>query len=142
MCRGSSARGLKAPAVATVLNLARALDVPVAQLFGQLLGDDAIHVSRAAGRESPADEAAGYRLEPLSAGKGADELEGLLMEPPPSFTEDIRAEHDGEEPLFVIRGRVEVKFVDRVIPLDCGDALQFPGRLRTSSGASSRVAAS
>lgn len=125
-------RGLKAPSVATVLNLARALDVPVAQLFGEALDDSAIHISRADTRTSPSDRRAGsgYRLEALTAGKGGAGLEGFLVHPPPAFSEEFRAEHDGEELLFVVAGEVEVKFADRVIALSRGDALQFPGRLQ------------
>ncbi|GJD50585.1 hypothetical protein OPKNFCMD_3328 [Methylobacterium crusticola] len=124
-------RGLKVPSVATVLNLARALDVQVAQLFGKTVDASAIHLSRAEERATPADrqEGTGYRLEALTAGKGSAGLEGFLVYPPPDFTDEFRAEHDGEELLFVVGGSVEVKFADRVVALRAGDALQFPGRL-------------
>ena len=48
-------RGLKAPSVSTVLNLARVLEAPVAQLFGEAVDDAAIHVSRVETRAVPAD---------------------------------------------------------------------------------------
>lgn len=41
----------------------------------------------------------------------------------------MRAEHHGEELLFVVDGPIEVKFADRTIRLDAGDAIQFPGNL-------------
>ena len=123
-------RGRKAPSVATVLNLARALDVSVAQLFGEAVDDAAIHVSRAGERETPADrQGGGYRIEALTGGKGTSGLEGFLMDPPAAFSDDFRAEHDGQELLFVLAGSVEVMFADRVVALAAGDALQFPGRL-------------
>lgn len=125
-------RGLKAPSVSTVLNLARALDIPVAQLFGEVVDPSIIHVSRAASRTIPAEshDGTGYRLEALTAGKGRTGLEGFLVYPPPSFTDEFRAEHDGEELLFVVSGDVEVKFADSVVALGPADALQFPGRLQ------------
>ena len=125
-------RGLKAPSVSTVLNLARALDVPVAQLFGEALDESAIHISRAEARATPADPQgeSGYRLEALTTGKGSAGLEGFLVYPQPGFSDEFRAEHDGEELLFVVAGEVEVKFADRVVALAAGDALQFPGRLQ------------
>ncbi|WP_375458929.1 helix-turn-helix domain-containing protein [uncultured Enterovirga sp.] len=123
-------RGLKAPSVSTLLNLARALDVPVAQLFGAEVDESAIHVSRGETRRAPADRADGYRLEALTTGKGRSGLEGFLVYPPPVFSDEFRAEHDGEELLFVVGGEVEVRFADRVVALREGDALQFPGRLQ------------
>lgn len=125
-------RGLKAPSVSTVLNLARALDIAVAQLFGKTVDAAAIHVSRAESRVAPAGRLSGdaYRLEALTTGKGRAGLEGFLVYPPPEFSEEFRAEHDGEELLFVVDGEVEVRFVDRVVGLQEGDALQFPGRLQ------------
>ncbi|WP_298955054.1 XRE family transcriptional regulator [uncultured Methylobacterium sp.] len=127
-------RGLKVPSVSTVLNLARALGVPVAQLFGKAVDAAAIHVSRARDRAAPTDPAApgeggGYRLEALTTGGGRPGLDGFLVYPQPDFTDDVRAEHDGEELLFVVEGAVEVRFADRVVGLRRGDALQFPGRL-------------
>lgn len=125
-------RGLKAPSVSTVLNLARALDVAVAQLFGEAVDGSAIHISRAEARTMPADrrDASGYRLEALTTGKGEAGLEGFLVYPPPEFADEFRAEHDGEELLFTVAGEVEVRFADRIVALREGDALQFPGRLQ------------
>ena len=123
-------RGLKLPSVSAVLNLARALDVPVAQLFGEEVDDAAIHLSRADGRLAPSnDDAMGYRIEALTAGRGLSGLEGFLVYPEPAFSEDFQADHDGEELLFVVQGAVEVRFADRVVALGPSDALQFPGRL-------------
>jgi len=123
-------RNLKAPSIATVLKIAKALDVSVAQLFGETVDDNAIHVSR--GRERSANAARGdsdYRMEALTQGKGSEGLEGFLLYPPDSFVDDMRAEHHGEELLFVIDGPIEVKFADRIIRLDAGDSIQFPGSL-------------
>lgn len=124
-------RGLKAPSVSTVLNLARVLDAPVAQLFGEAVDDAAIHISRAESRETPADgRGTGYRIEALTTGKDRSGIEGFLVYPPPDFSDEFRAEHDGEELLFVVGGEVEVRFADRTVALREGDALQFPGRLQ------------
>ena len=111
--------------------MARVLNVPIGRLFGEAIDGSAIHVSRAGARAKTANEAlAGHSIEVLAANKGQTGLEGFLLYPPPDFTDEFRAEHDGEELVFVVKGRVEVKFVDRVIALEVGDALQFPGRLQ------------
>lgn len=123
-------RGLKAPSVSTVLNLARVLDAPVAQLFGEAVDDAAIHISRAETRATPADtRGSGYRLEALT-GSGQPGLEGFLVYPPAEFSDEFHAEHDGEELLFVVGGAVEIRFADRTVGLRQGDAVQFPGRLQ------------
>lgn len=141
-------RGLKAPSLSSVLNLARVLDVPVGRLFGEAIDDSAIHISRAGKRVRTTDETlTGYTLEVLAANKDRSGMEGFLIFPPPEFTDEFRAEHDGEELLFVVKGQVDVKFADRIIVLASGDALQFPGRLqhqvrRTSATACVLVAVS
>jgi transcriptional regulator with XRE-family HTH domain len=124
-------RGLKIPSVSTVLNLARVLDIPVAQMFGEAVDESAIHVSRAASRLRTSDPSGttNYRIEALTAGKGRSGLEGFLVYPQPDFSEDFRAEHDGEELLFTLSGAIEIRFADRIVALAEGDALQFPGRL-------------
>jgi quercetin dioxygenase-like cupin family protein len=40
------------------------------------------------------------------------------------------AYHAGEELLFVLKGRVEIELPDRVVVLEEGDYLQFPGHLK------------
>ena len=124
-------RGLKVPSIATLLKLAQALEIPVSQLFGESVDESAIHVSRAALRKGPVGEGgAGYRTEALTTGRGRDGLEGFVFFPPEEFLEDLRAEHGGEELLYVTSGQVEIRFADRVVSLGTGDAVQFPGHLQ------------
>ena len=123
-------RNLKVPSIATVLKIARFFDVSVAQLFGETLGDEIVHVSRASerGLHSPTS-ATDYRIEELTSGKGATGVEGFIMFPPDEFPADRWAQHAGEELLYVIAGTVEVRFADRIIALQSGDSVQFPGAL-------------
>ena len=123
-------RNLKAPSIATVLKIAKALDVPVSQLFGEVIDDGAIHVTRTSDRAERAVRGENdYRIETLTQGKGSEGIEGFLLFPTDTFVDDLRAEHDGEELLFVVEGSVEVKFADRTILLAAGDSVQFPGSL-------------
>jgi uncharacterized cupin superfamily protein len=62
--------------------------------------------------------------------------------PPDSFAEDLRAEHHGEELLFVLDGPIEVRFADRIIRLDIGDAVQFRAACCIRCAASGRRAVS
>jgi transcriptional regulator with XRE-family HTH domain len=123
-------RNIKVPSIATVLKIAGFFDVPVAELFGETLGKDIVHVSRAGERtgHSPTSPAE-YRIEELTSGKGAAGLDGFVMFPPEDFPEGRWAQHQGEELLYVIAGSVEVRFADRTIALQSGDSIQFPGAL-------------
>jgi transcriptional regulator with XRE-family HTH domain len=124
-------RGLKMPSIATLVKLAQALDISVSQLFGESVDDGVIHVSRAGLRKGPVGEGgAGYRTEALTTGRGHEGLEGFVFYPPEEFLDDLRAEHGGQELLYVTAGQVEIRFADRIVALSAGDAVQFPGHLQ------------
>jgi transcriptional regulator with XRE-family HTH domain len=119
----------KAPSIATVIKLSRALDIPVARLFGEQVADSDIHLVRTASHKPEEDPVHGYSFVPLSPAGNDRRNEAFLMTPPRHFSEATHAEHAGEEILYVISGRIEVKFVDRSIAMSPGDYLQFPGHL-------------
>jgi transcriptional regulator with XRE-family HTH domain len=124
-------RGLKVPSIAALLKLANALAIPVSQLFGESVDDSVIYISRGALRKGPAgSDLSDYRTEGLTTGQGREGLEGFVFFPPEQFLEDMRAEHGGEELLYVISGSVEIQFADRTIALDVSDSIQFPGHLQ------------
>lgn len=61
----------KAPSIATVMKLSRALDIPVALLFGEQVADSDIHLVRTANRQPEEDPVHGYSFVSLSpAGPG------------------------------------------------------------------------
>lgn len=119
----------KAPSIGNVVKLARALNIPVGLLFGDQIADSDIHLVRATrdGKEVALDE--DYSFFALSPAGEARRTEAFLMTPPRQFKERHLAEHAGEESLFVVSGRIEVKFADRSILMSSGDYLQFPGHL-------------
>ncbi|SFN83005.1 transcriptional regulator, XRE family with cupin sensor [Bradyrhizobium sp. Rc3b] len=119
----------KAPSIATVIKLSRALDIPVARLFGEQIGDSDIHLVRTANHKPEDDPVNGYSFIPLSPAGSDRRNETFLMAPPRHFSEATHAEHAGEEMLYVLAGRIEVKFVDRSVAMSTGDYLQFPGHL-------------
>ena len=122
-------RGLKAPSIDTLLRLAQALDVPVAELFGERLAEHAVRVTRAASRVQGAPAGpASHGFEALSRDGAA--LEAFVIHPAAEFpAKAAAAEHAGEELLFVLAGTIEVRFADRGFVLDTGDCVQFPGHL-------------
>ncbi|MDB5373250.1 MAG: hypothetical protein JWP04_1892 [Belnapia sp.] len=120
-------RGQKAPSVATLLRLAASLGVPVAELLGESLPQDAVRVTRAAGRRRSAPGAAGHGLETLTEGRTP--LAGFIIHLSTGFAEDGPHAHAGEELLYVLSGRVELAFADRSLMLASGDAVEFAGHL-------------
>ena len=114
-------RGRKSPSVAALLRLAAALGVTVAELLGEALPEDAVRVSRAARRRG------GPGVEALTGGDAP--LAAFLVHPGAEFAEDGPHEHEGEELLYVLAGRIELAFADRSMVLEAGDAAEFAGHL-------------
>ena len=119
----------KAPSIATVVKLSRALDIPVALLFGEQTANSDIHLVHTANRQPEEDPVQGYSFVPLSPAGSTRRAEAFLMTPPRHSSEATHAEHSGEESLYVVSGRIEVKFADRSVVMTAGDFLQFPGHL-------------
>ncbi|HEY0939910.1 MAG TPA: XRE family transcriptional regulator [Steroidobacter sp.] len=124
-------RGEKAPSVATLLNIAAALDLQVAQLFGETTTADAItvvrakeHVQMQANRE---DAAASYEaILPASANRRMS----LFMIDPSHLAPMEKVGHPGDELIYVISGTIDVVFADRTVTLAAGDTVHFPGDVR------------
>jgi transcriptional regulator with XRE-family HTH domain len=119
-------RGTKRPSVETVLRLSAALAVPVGLLFGEQTTDDAVRVSRAAGRNRSEEEPGDYSFELLTP-------QGSMME---AFLFHVGTDptgggqqHDGEEMFLVLSGTVEMRTPDRSYVLEAGDCAYFPGHI-------------
>lgn len=123
-------RGLKVPSVAIVLRISTALQVSAAQLFGAAEDHDLVFLTRAGDRGAMSATDGTYQMELLTRGSDSSGLEVFLMRPPADFLDEPELAHRGEELLFVVEGRVEIRFPDRMLILDKGDSVQFPGPLR------------
>ena len=107
-------RGLKNPSIATVLRLSEALEVPVAELFGERLAEHAVRVTRAGDRlaVSTVDKDVSG-VEALSRDGAA--LEAFVLHPAAEFSPDGHSEHAGEELFFVLRGTIELPSARRKV---------------------------
>jgi transcriptional regulator with XRE-family HTH domain len=138
------------PPVATLLKLARALNVGMAHFFKNDAPAEQISVTRAGERvrikrrphhrEGEVD----YVYESLEAGMPGKHMEPLLVEFVPMETADmVFTSHEGEEFLFLLSGRLEFRTNDRVEMLSAGDALYFDSSLnhsfRSLTGAPARA---
>ena len=129
-------RGLSVPSIAVAIKLARALEVGVEELIS---GDGVradIVLTRAGertslGREGDENAAA----QGIAAGAVAKRMLPFVIFPPRVFVRSAYKEHEGEELLFVHRGRIEVVFPNETIELGEGDSLYFnaliPHKTRT-----------
>lgn len=130
-------RGLSVPSVAVALKLAKALHVEVDQLFDDAPANDAITVVRVADRVpmGASGDASGSAYEVLAARAGHKRMLPFVIRPSKDFAVTDFKEHEGEEFLFVHRGKVEMEFATHKVELATGDSVYFnaqiPHRIRS-----------
>jgi transcriptional regulator with XRE-family HTH domain len=120
------------PPIATLLKLARALNVGMAYFFQDEIGSDKISITRQRERirveRRPHQEKGevDYIYIALETKKTNKNMEPFLVEFPIRQTEDmVFMSHEGEEFLYVTEGAVEFQTVDRVEVLEPGDSIYF-----------------
>src|SRR5690606_29258669 len=124
-------RGEKAPSVATLLNIAAALDLQVAQLFGEKTPDEAVTVVRAKDHLAMVEkgEKGAPFYEAILPASESRRMSVFLVDPS-HLAPMEKAGHPGDELIYVISGTIDVMFSDRVVTLGPGDAVHFPGDVR------------
>jgi transcriptional regulator with XRE-family HTH domain len=124
-------RGISTPSIATAMKLAGALRIDVNQLFVAAGHDDGIAVIRASERVVVGGNAESLhsRYEVISRAGGGHSLVPFMISPAKVFTETDFKEHDGEEFIFVHRGKIEIDFSNQKVTLSAGDAVHFNARI-------------
>lgn len=120
-------RGEKAPSLATLEAIGKALDADMAALFGERIEPDEVLVVRAprpTGARDP--DYAVHALVPQAQGRAAALY---LVEPGEAFLTADRPSHGGQEIVYVLRGAVELALADRRIALNAGDCVAYDGAL-------------
>jgi transcriptional regulator with XRE-family HTH domain len=114
------------PSLATLRDLARALDTSVAYLVVE--DDHTPYVVRRGQRPQMPMNGDGWHVEVLSA-QPRRNLELLMAELPPgsSASRDSRR-HDGEECVLCVEGRITVTSGEHRLVLEAGDSCHFDGR--------------
>jgi transcriptional regulator with XRE-family HTH domain len=122
-------RGVKTPSLASILKITRAFGIQVGHLFGETTDNNAISVVRKEERKPIARPGAekGYKYEAIAYKRRSKCMEAFIMHPPRRFEDETLFEHEGEELIFVLKGRVEVVFADRRVALGPGDSIYFDG---------------
>lgn len=125
-------RGISVPSIATAMKLAEAFEVAVGDLFGVNAQSNDFVVVRKKERKpfnGRRGQGAGYHYEAIAPGVTHGLFGAFVMQP--SFDDASRAsfEHDGEEMIFVLRGKIEMSLPNQKVTLESGDCVIFSGRL-------------
>ncbi len=117
----------KAPPVATLSTIARELDATVAGFLGEGLQNDILSVVRKNERTLMAGngEEFGYAYEALANPYPNKHMEPFILSYPSKDAFKYSFQHDGEEMLFVLQGKIRFKYDDREFVLEEGDCVYF-----------------
>ena len=117
----------KAPPVSTLSTIARELDVTVASFLGESPQNDNICVVRKSERTLMAGsgEDFGYAYEALANPYPNKHMEPFVLSYPSKEAFKYRFQHDGEEMLFVLQGKMRFKYSARKFVLEEGDCVYF-----------------
>lgn len=108
------------PSIAAAMKVARALDVDVAQLFGERSDAQRIAVDRAVDRDTDRGR---YRV--LATGLLGKAMSPFVVRPTRRIAPDAHPHHGGQELVFVHAGTVELDYGGQTWTLVAGDSAYF-----------------
>jgi transcriptional regulator with XRE-family HTH domain len=117
--------GDRQPSIAAVLTLARVFGVPMGSLFEISHDDESCQIVRAG--QTGIQQGNGISYLPLS-GASRFNLQPMRAMILPSRPGSERYQHDGEEWLYVLSGRLRLHVGEREYQLNSGDAAHFDSR--------------
>lgn len=118
-------RGLARPSIGVALRLANALHVSVEELFGEAAQRDAVTITRAAETRANPDVRGAPRM---LVGASAGHCMLAVVLKPAEVEKSQRhpmSRHDGEELMYVLKGKVCLQLADRKELLGPGDSAHF-----------------
>jgi len=116
-------RGENSPTVASLRQLATALEVPITDFFAEEVPQVTVFVKR---DRRPGSSANGVLLESLGTGLPEQRLEPFVLTLDPGAETTVNpVTHPGEEFVHCLEGRVEYFVGDQVYWLEAGDSLLF-----------------
>jgi transcriptional regulator with XRE-family HTH domain len=118
--------GSRQPSIAAVLTLARVFGVPMGSLFGFQQGDESCIVVR--GKEAAVRHGDGVTYTPMSTASRFN-LQPIRLEISASRSGIERYQHEGEEWVYVLSGRLRLTLGEKQHIIDAGDAAHFDSRL-------------
>jgi transcriptional regulator with XRE-family HTH domain len=124
-------RGLSTPSIAVAMRLSSALHVDVERLFSEEAVKDGIVIVKAKDRiplgrrDSP--KKSDYEV--IVGNSTVRHNHTFIVTPAYDFSEAEFKEHEGEEFLFVHKGRIEINFASQLFVLSIGDAVYFDAHI-------------
>ena len=117
----------KAPPVATLSTIARELDATVASFLDEGPQNDIISVVRKNERTLMAGNGQefGYAYEALANSYPNKHMEPFILSYPSKDAYKYSFQHDGEEMLFVLQGKIRFRYGNRELLLEEGDCVYF-----------------
>ncbi|MBU1568799.1 MAG: cupin domain-containing protein [Proteobacteria bacterium] len=122
---------LVSPPLGNLVSLAQVFEVSVGDFFGEK-GDSSFCIVRSGDRKpvsrfnSSDGKSSGYSYEALGQQKKIKQMEPFLVTLTPAEVRQAEPnQHIGEEFLFVLEGRVEVKLMDHTDILNPGDSIYY-----------------
>ncbi len=118
--------GKKSPPIATLSKIAHALDIDIAAFFNQKKPEDHITLVRKGDREVIARDgtAFGYHYETVAPAKRQKIMEPFVITHPPEV-DGGWLDHEGEEFLYVLEGKIRFFYSDKEYLLNPGDCIYF-----------------
>ena len=120
-------RGMKAPSISTLMRMAQTLDVTVGELFeGRGQPDPVYSLVRVHERQRYAREGSlyGYHYEAIAYRKAVKRMEPFIVLPPLRAPQKF-FEHEGDEMMLALSGRIQVDLAGELIVLRPGDCIYF-----------------
>jgi transcriptional regulator with XRE-family HTH domain len=127
--------GEKAPPVSTLIEIAKALQVSLSEIFGETEGSNTVSVVRKNERVVMARSGSvfGYYYESLAHKFPNKNMEPYIITVPTNPKEVPHFKHKGEEVLLVLEGKMKFTHGEREFILQEGDCIYFDSGIEHSS---------
>jgi transcriptional regulator with XRE-family HTH domain len=119
--------GKKSPPIASLSKIAKALDVDIGAFFEQRKPEDRIVLVKKRERKVVVRDGTifGYRYESIAPTKGQKKMEPFVITLPSKSRDGDRFDHEGEELLYVLEGKIHFFYGDKKYLLAEGDCIYF-----------------
>jgi len=117
----------KAPPVSTLLNIAKAMDVSMSELFGETHEPTSLSLVKKDERQQMARSGTsfGYSYETLAHKYRDKKMEPYILTIPPEIEQSPFFQHQGEELLFVMQGTLKFLHGKNEYLMEKGDCIYF-----------------
>lgn len=127
----------KIPPIGTLARISAALDIPLSEFFSDTQSNGQTEHKKVGvvyANERPSivrgGTTFGYDYESLSGGFASGWMSPFVFTFPEKISEDVYFEHEGQEFVFILSGRVNFKVGEQEWLLEAGDSIYFDASLR------------